>query len=114
MLADGFQVRDFSSSPRPLSAELLRRLSSQGLALARGFPLSIDAFIEVLAELGTPLPYYGPDPADVAHPEHLAIHRVRYDAEGATAPILRHADDRSWLARRRPRFEWRDDCGPLA
>ncbi|MFF3213066.1 TauD/TfdA family dioxygenase [Streptomyces sp. NPDC002886] len=67
-----------------------RSLAVRHFALVSGFTAEVGSFIEFISELGKPLTYYGG--TEGSHPDHGAIHRVRYDPEGSSRGEL-HAVD---------------------
>ena len=70
--------------------EMGNSLSKDGIAFASGFESRVETFIDFISLFGSPLTYYGG--SEGSHPDHEAIHRVRYEVEASERGEL-HAID---------------------
>lgn len=68
----------------------MKSLDTRGIAVISGFPCDANVFMELLSGLGHPLTYYGETAG--SHPQHDAIHRVRYEPQASSRGEL-HAVD---------------------
>jgi hypothetical protein len=76
--------------PKDLLRAVRCSLAERHFALVTGFTVEVGRFTDFIAGLGEPLTYYGG--AEGSHPEHPAIHQVRYDPEASSRGEL-HAVD---------------------
>jgi hypothetical protein len=79
---------------RRTTGELLddvrQSLADRRIALVSGFTAETGRFIDFISEFGDPLVFYGG--TEGSHPDHVAIHRVRYEPEASSRGEL-HAVD---------------------